>query len=68
MNPSHSSSDLPALNLPVPPAPLRRHPPSKIRWITFMEETSTRTKLYLSRYDDRQKRARSRNPDKFIWP
>ncbi|MFV0338255.1 MAG: hypothetical protein ACK5LK_08455 [Chthoniobacterales bacterium] len=64
--PSPKTNNPPDLNLPTPKSPLRPQSPSSISWQEFMNETATRTRLYLERHDDREKRARSRNPAEFI--
>ena len=68
MKPTLSTSSALDLDLPTAPGPLRSHSPKRIVWLTFMRETAERTRRYLERHDDRERRARSRNPDPFVWP
>lgn len=68
MKPALSSVPPLDLDLPMAPGPLRSHSSERIAWQTFMQETAERTRRYLERHDDRERRARSRNPDPFVWP
>lgn len=65
--PAASIGDLFDLNLPSPDTPLRPSAAAPISWQEFMAETAVRTRHYLERFDDREERARNRNPAEFIW-
>jgi hypothetical protein len=60
------SKDELTLNLPTAEEIIPEHSRLLISWWDFMEETAERTRLYMSEYDDRDHRSRSRNPEPFV--
>lgn len=67
MKPSKTAPISLELNLPTPTVPLRPHSPARITWKAFMEETAERTRLYLSRQNNREDRIRVRHVERFVW-